>query len=423
MRSRLRAAIFVFIVFSLSFSQSSSAVEGFYKDLFVDGGVGLTGRTSLDAASYLGLSMEYLATEEQSIQDQFLLSNSDDANGVLLYPDGEPRFCCIQLNGGGATTHGNALGAEGRQRIRDFYFNGGSYTGTCAGAFIACNGYNDLDRTAYLHLWPARARTTNLTNSYTGHFIPSDSPLLNYYDFGSDLYIDNVRHNGGCYAIENDANSWTAGTEVLLRYDDPGYAFHQQVSCWAYQGNPLHGRIVVIGSHPEGESSGEKRDLMAAILSYAMDGIGRPTVKAVLENGVPRAMNDNNTTGQEKIGDRQYHHFVVEIPAGVERLTVTVDGDDDYDLDLFLNPGDFAFRNEPETIEATNDSSADESVVIDHPAEGTWYIGVKCSTPVETTEENWGYRYSGNLGVLNGVSYTLTADWDWPVDRSVWQVY
>ena len=417
---------FLFFLIFLIFCSSSRlmATEGYYKDLFVDGGIYLTERSSLYAADYLGLSMEYLATETQSIQDQLIISNTNDDNGVLLYPDGEPRFRCIQINGGAATGHGNSLGSQGRERIRDFYFHGGSYTGTCAGAFVVCNGFDDYDRTAYLHIWPARAKNTTFSNIYTGHFIPSDSPLLNYYDFGDDLYIDNVRHNSGCYTIEDDSVFWTPGTEALLRYDYPsGVNIHNNVSCWAYKGDVVQGRLVAIGSHPEGESSGEKRDLMAAILSYAIDGNGLPDFKASLENGIPWEMNDNNVSGHEKIGDKQYHHFKIDLPSNIKQLTVSIDGEDSYDLDMFLKKGDFAFRGDPEVIEAENNTSADETINIDNPSAGEWYIGVKCYTTVDTTEESWGYSYSGDVEVLNGIEYTITAEYELSEGSTYWIIY
>jgi hypothetical protein len=115
-------SLFRVLLFSIPvFCSYVNAVEGYYKDLFMDGGVSLTSRESLPAADYLGLSMEYLATSDQLLQNSILLGNSDDTNGVLLYPDGQPRFRCIFMNGGSATYHGKSLGESGRERIRNFF--------------------------------------------------------------------------------------------------------------------------------------------------------------------------------------------------------------------------------------------------------------------------------------------------------------
>jgi len=62
---------------NVAFAQQT---EGYYKDLFMDGGVGLTSRTSLYAADGLGLSMEYLATSDEDIQSMVMISNENDAN-------------------------------------------------------------------------------------------------------------------------------------------------------------------------------------------------------------------------------------------------------------------------------------------------------------------------------------------------------
>ena len=405
------------------FSNSCPAIEGFYKDLFVDGGVNLTNRRSLAAANYLNLSMEYLATEEQYIQDELIVLNDHDDNGVLLFPDGSPRFRCIQVNGGSATNHGKSLGDTGRRRIRDFYLAGGCYTGTCAGCFIVANGYNNYTSPYYLKLWPARARTTGLSDIYTGHFIPGDSPLLDYYTFGDDLYIDNVRHNYGAYAIKDDPDHWSPGTSLLLRYDYPEKKIHNHPSSWAWKEDEFSGRLAVIGSHPEGETTGEKRDLMAAIIQYAMDGRGRPITKGVLDNDITRSMNDNDKIGFEKIGDRQYHHFLVEVPAAAQNLEIILEGDDEYNLDLFLLKGDFAFKGKPGVISADEHPGAHESITITGPSPGTWYVAVKCVTTVTTIKKNWGYSYTGKLDVLNGVEYSISASWETATVRNGWLFY
>ncbi|MBN1127326.1 MAG: pre-peptidase C-terminal domain-containing protein [Sedimentisphaerales bacterium] len=398
---------------------SARAIEGYYKDLFMDGGINLTHRTSLPAADYLGLSMEYLATSDQLLQNDILLGNSNDYNGVLLYPDGQPRFRCIYMNGGSAvggasTQHGISLGESGRERIRNFYYNGGCYTGTCAGAFIVSNGNNYIaEKPEYLHIWPAKTHSTGLSSAYTGHFIPLNSPLLKYYDFGGDFYIDNVYHLAGVYVDEVDSSYWVANSEILLRYDYPEWLMHNKVSSWAYKNDVYSGRLTVIGSHPEGITSGERRDLMAALLQYALDGAGQPHVKAALQNNVTRFMNNNNLLGHEKIGDKQYHHYSVELPTGRTQLKVSVNGGDD--LSLFLKKGDFAFKDSIGVIEAANTSSFNESIIINNPPDGIWYIGVKGVNTISETQYLNFCAYDGNLEVLNGIPYTISAEWDAPI--------
>lgn len=92
-----------------------------------------------------------------------------------------------------------------------------SYVGTCAGAFFASNGYDGKkDYPYYLSAWPGMMQHTGLNKTASGVFIEEDSPLLHYYDFGGDHYVDSVRHNGGSYPVD-----LPSGTEVLACLDYP----------------------------------------------------------------------------------------------------------------------------------------------------------------------------------------------------------
>jgi hypothetical protein len=398
--------LFCFVIFSnIIFSQ------GYYKDIFMDGGVALTSHQNLPAQAYLNLSMEFIATEDVIRQNGLMVSNLDDENGVLLYPDGEPRFRVIYTNGGqSAIAHGNSLGQTGRNRIRTFYINGGSYTGTCAGAYICSSNSN-----SYYHVWPGYCRATTLnTGTFIGHFITSNSPLLNYFDFGNDMYIANIYHNQGPYADEN--NQYPAETEALLRYDYPLIPVMQdKISCWAYKKYDHTGRIVVIGSHPEGEFGGEGLELMAAILQYAIDGFGMPQVKDTLANGELRLMDRNtsdNNPAFTKIGDKQYHHFMLRILQGCDSLKITLDGDNAQPFNLYIKKDSLALRNIADYADTT--LTSDKIINIPNLAPGVWYIGVECDTTVSTTYRGWGYEYSGNLAILNGAEYSIKAEWNDP---------
>jgi hypothetical protein len=409
----------VFSLLSVHSIYCQSRREGYYKDLFMDGGVSLTSRLTLPAADSLEMSMEFIATSNLSVQSTIMISNAIDANGVLLYPDGEPRFRVIYTNGGSATNHGESLGENGRQIIRRYYENGGSYTGSCAGAFISSLGTDPAgsDRAAYYHIWPGYACSTGEQDIRTGHFIPQESPLLNYYDFGGDNYVSDVYHNGGCYAWEPNM---PPGTEILARYDYPASVLmNNRASVWAYRNedNPESGRVVVTGSHPEGITTGERLDLMAAILQYASEGAGTPHLKAALSNGEIRIM-DKSTAEKDpaytRIGDRQYHHFSVELPEGNSTLTLTVTGDDRYHLSLYLNSNDFAFNSN--AIYKERGEGANKMITVENLSGGTYYVSVECETTVTAIGRGEYYEYTGNTDVLNGVAYTIRADWSATTD-------
>ena len=392
--------------------------EGYYRDLFMDSGVALTSRRNLPAAEMLGLSMEYLALpnrgaldSDKALQVRLLGGWKDDPNGILLYPDGAPRFRCVYVNGGSATRHGASLGPAGRNAYRKFFMGGGSYTGSCAGAYLPTLAPRRQEiRKEYLHIWPGHVQPTGLLKTPTGLFIPEGSPLLRYADFGGDRYVAAVYHNGGCWADPKDPWFWAPGTEVLARFDYPALAMHKKAACWAWKSSPSSGRLVVIGSHPEGAGWGEQRDLMASILRYALEGTGLPRVKASLESGLPRTMDDNTRRGWERIGDRQYHHFTVQVPPGSRALVVDLRGRrPDRDLNLFVRRGKFAFEGAPGVEAAANGPDPVEEIRIESPEPGTWYIGVKEVTVVKYERTPWGWRYSGNLDVLKGVPYRITA--------------
>ena len=93
--------------------------RSYYKDVFLDAGIGLTSRKTLAAAGYLGLSLEGISfpqtskdTKEIAMQKAIVAGDSKDWNGRLLYPDGQPRYRLLFVNGGVSTDHGKSLGVK-----------------------------------------------------------------------------------------------------------------------------------------------------------------------------------------------------------------------------------------------------------------------------------------------------------------------
>ena len=408
-----------------AFAQNNNA-NGYYKDVFMDSGIKVTSRTELPAVRYLGLSMEtyYSAsgkdghpiTMTDTLMQQFtMIGSAQDQNGILLYPDGAPRYRMIYMNGGKAGGHGRSLGKEGKNRFQTYIKNGGSYVGSCAGAFIASSRTtkDSVPRETYLNLWPGVTVTTGLIKSHTGMFVVKKSPLLKYSSFGGDMYIDSVRHNGGCYASPDI--DFPKGTEPLLRYDYDkevkGKYFHNQISAWAYKKNAQSGRLVLIGSHPESVTSGERLDLMAAMMRYAMDGNGDPQIKRELQNHVAvemSKMTNDNDPAHCRVGDRQYHHFKIEIPKHTKQLEVvleSVDPTNTHNLSLYVNRNDFAFNNQ--SLYKDVSLGIDKKLVIENPKAGTYYISVFGEDTVKADEGVYGVVYTDNLDVLNGVPYRV----------------
>ena len=413
-------------------ASAQSRADGFYKDLFMDSGTKLNTYQDLPAVKLLNLKMERICTYdnvvgmkhdptefELGLMKSIFAGSETDANGVLLYPDGAPRFKVIYVNGGKSASHGEAVTAGGRDNIRKFFANGGSYVGTCAGAYFCSKGVRRSDGSSkeyetYLGIFPALVRGTALSTSATGLTVEKKCPLLKYYDFGGDYQIDSVRHNGGCYLPEDNIPE---GTELLMRYIGDTLklknSIHKTVNAWAYKASEQGGRIVVTGSHPERMISGDRLQMFAGMIRYAIEGNGKPQIKAELESGVARRMvkeTKDNVPESTCIGDKQYHHFTIEVPKGAKELEVelkSMPGRDNYDLFIYASDKGFAFNDVAQWFNVLE--GVDKKLVIPAPKAGKMYISVFCDTTVDTVDTEFGERYTGRIDVLNGVPYIVKA--------------
>ena len=397
----------------------------------MDSGIHLTSRHHLSATRFVGLSMDYFASASKnklSKQDTLLQSNifcgsEKDANGWLLYPDGAPRFRMIYVNGGSSAAHARSLTDEGRENLRNYIAAGGSYVGTCAGAYLATEGsfrnnkvsYRDL----YLGVWPGYAHPTRLSKSYTKMTIARRSPLLRYYDFGGDRMVDSVRHNGGCYAMVAESGKLPKGTEVLARYkfsNTKRVKIDGEASVWAYKAGENSGRVVMCGSHPEGVPQGERLQFMSAMMLYAMDGNAAPSVKGELKAGEVREMNkrtEDVDPAYTAIGDRQYHHFVIDVPKRCRRAVISLEGYESkvrFDLTLCAKRGEFAFHDN--TLTKVVSRGCKKQLVLENPKAGQWYVSVFCETTVAPLLGKYGTRYTGKVSVLNGVPYKISVKYE-----------
>ena len=391
--------------------------RSFYKDIFLDSGVALTSRKSLASADYLGLSLEGVSfpysganAKEVALQNAIISGDQKDLNGRLLYPDGQPRYRLLFVNGGNSKTHGQSLEEKGLKNMRLFVENGGCYVGTCAGAFFASNGYDgQKDYPYYLSIWPGMMQHTGLRNTQSGMFIEKESPLLQYYDFGGDFYVDSIRHNTGGYPSD-----FPLRTEILARYDYQKKAdVHRKPSIWAYKESPYSGRIVMEGSHPEEVPDGERRDLTAAMMLYAMDGVGAVTLKGFLKNGEERVMDKettDNNSAYTRIGDLQTHHFAAYIPSGARNVRVELNGSNNCDFALMMCQDSYAFADMAEYRSAVPGEK--QQLSFQAIREGFWFIAVQCLTTVTVKETDYGQEYCGKTEVLNGIPYSISISWE-----------
>lgn len=400
----------------------------YYKDVIMQGGLGLTSRTTLPAAKMLDWSMEYFIGESGNLPDSLLehkvwAHSEEDDNGILLFPDGEPRYRVVYNNGGNASTFSNALGTTGRQRYEEFVHAGGCYVGSCAGAFFATRycvkteGRKDF-YPKYIGIWPGCIENTHLSSSYHGIIIDNGSPLLRYYSYGGDNYVAEVRHNGGCFC-RTDLD-WPQNGEVLARYDVSMCsvnAFDGTPVIWSVKEQEEWGRVISCGSHPESVESGERRDLMAAMLCYAADGCGIAKVKAVLKNGdkyvCDRCTADNDPQ-HTKIGDGQCHYYTVGIPASAKNVKVKLSYEGDYNIHLGAKRGCLPTEENAEYM--VKDGGSEKEFTIESTEECILYIGVhNLSRPLASSikvDKNGTCIYESGKELLNGIAYTLSISWN-----------
>ena len=177
--------------------------------------------------------------------------------------------------------------------------------------------------------------------------------------------------------------------------------------------------MIATGSHPESNpqgmiSKGPSLNLFSALVQYAIDETGPTRIKGALRNGEPRIMDrktSDNDPAHTRIGDKQYHHFTVDIPRGARNITLRLEGGyPQDDLFLMLRKGDFAWAREARFADCSQGCS--KTMTFETLPAGTWYVGVHCATTVDTEPTDKGCIYTGHVETLNGVPYTLTITWE-----------
>jgi len=61
--------------------------------------------------------------------------------GADIAAGGLKGFDLVMFTGGSGSAEAAGLGEKGREEVRDFVRNGGGYVGICAGAYLACSGF------------------------------------------------------------------------------------------------------------------------------------------------------------------------------------------------------------------------------------------------------------------------------------------
>jgi len=447
--------------------------RGYYKTLFVNGGVGinhLVDENDLPWIKSMGLDkdFEYVSASNTKEQDSITAlgilvsapSNTDvtwnDENGVLLYPDGKPRFRAVYVNGGSSQRHGRFLSQDGRDRFHDFYYKGGSYVASCAGTFLATkyvdgvNSYNNSDESENFTfgIWPGELYHTKMPVNISkyGSIWTSLKAETAFGGFSAGDTIELVRHHGGSYLPNTTYSSalipqperlfsYQYTTDPSAATDSTRYTYNNLMNyeifgakktkrdstcIWAYKNASTTGRAVLCGSHPEDNISTSQIQLMSNMMEYALQGSGSATLKATLEFGTVREMNalwSDGTPLFARIGDRQYHHFKFETTEVLDELILTLgsqyDAASGIDLYLALRKGGPAWLSDADYVLCNK--GGNKEFRIENLPDGTWYVSVYCATTVTSTKTiatsyRKFFKYSGKTETLDGIAYTIKVE-------------
>lgn len=405
--------VFLLIIFSCLFikgKDKKNHTPGFYKTIFWDRGKGLDD-SNFPVFRHLDVSCDSNVDLDEEKQRKLICGNQYDLNGILLYPDNTPRYQVLFTPGGDSRNHGIFLTEKGRENIRIFFRNGGSYVGICGGAAIASlSRENEKTWPEYYHLWPGYLEQLNLGPIYPNLKFEGNSDLLSYFSGLDKRVIQKVSFTYGSYPV-NSGDSVPPGTKTHMRFDLNGSPLDGEVSCWSYKPSVYSGTMVAINCHPEVHSDGEQLELTKALFLYAMDGIGKPRIKGKLIKGEIRKMNLSTLDrkrGFTKIGDGQIHHFVVELKDSVENLTISLTKAEDVDFNIFVNRGELA--NPHEFLHSKNTAGTGNLILLGKQEAGNLYIGIHCLASVSGSIDSPDFLKK-NSPVLSGTSYELTVDW------------
>ncbi len=267
----------------------------------------------------------------------------------------------------------------------------------------------------YFNLWPGRMNGPNVSSTPVDKIINAGSPFIGYNGFKEGDEISGVYHNNGASI---DATDMYPGTQICAMHTSNSLKGYGAI--WTWKDNDTTGRVLGHTGHPEGSSSESKIKYITASMLLLADGLGRPDIKHQLVNNEPITM-DKETADNDplytKIGDKQYHHFIIVLENPAKNVSIELDGEDGYDFHLFAAQDTLAFNYSGDYADSS--SGADKILSIEDVVPAcTLYVGVKLNTTVISNQDEVCFdrdlftEYSGRPEVLNGIAYTITATWD-----------
>ncbi|MCX7886141.1 MAG: succinylglutamate desuccinylase/aspartoacylase family protein [Verrucomicrobiae bacterium] len=233
----------------------------------------MSGRAALrvalyDAAGAGGQGPQRIRELVTRLKNAVLMPIGPDeiCNGAL------PQFNVLVCPGGSGSAQGNAIGKEGRERIRKFVEDGSGYIGICAGAYLATSGYSwglkILDAKTVSPKWRRGVGMVKIELTDKGREILGDHPGL----------LDCKYANGPilCPAGEDtlpdyEVLAWFR-TEIA-KNDTPAGVMVNSPAIVA--GRCGKGRVMAISPHPEQTDGLQELVTRAIRWAAGMNGTGR----------------------------------------------------------------------------------------------------------------------------------------------------
>ncbi|MCZ7643901.1 MAG: pre-peptidase C-terminal domain-containing protein [Planctomycetota bacterium] len=381
------------------FAEALSAVEAARKELEggepgallgewwhggVLGAVYYTGKGAqkLGAFEALGKRIsQKLKLPYQEIHAADLLGRSNDANGILLYPDGAARARFFIMPGGQAHDTWNELKEPGRKLLMGAFQNGMNYIGSCGGCWAASSGWDVKNALCtQFCLWPGKLNAKGPARQDP----PPDIVLAPFHPLAKAApggVLKGVFFNGGPTEMTLNVPS----TEYIGRFEGGGHPeLPGKPALIAYcPPDARGGRLVVCAAHPETKFPA----FMDAMADYAIDH----------PYALPRNPLASGAAVQGVSGDKQLQYYEIKVTDGARKLEIVLTGLDG-NVDLWVRHG------QPPNLAASdarsaNPGTADEKVSL-APKPGVYFIVVY-----------------GNHEALSGVKYTLTASLETPATK------
>lgn len=346
---------------------------GYKADILINGGYKLSA-SGTAAPKALGWSYDTFWNNSFSTNRAYFDGSSSDLNGALLYPDGQERYVGVFYNGGSAG-HGRYIG---RQSVPAFVEQGGFYTGSCAGLFMALAYRYDLvpDLKA--------GSNSGISGWHTVTVDPTSSFAPYLQKYVPDLSM-RVQHFYGPILKEK----WTPpDVELIGTISRAASSIRHMngtfMSTFSQQDG--EGPVFLNVSHPEYGGSGPRLGWQMAALEMVRDHKDMvPDIKGNLVKGDIVTM----TGVGQKVGDKQYHLFDVDV-TGQDTLDVSLSGTTG-NVDLYVQCGGLA--NERSYLgKSIQAGTANEQVTVAVPAGVT-----SCNIAAY-----------GNHTVKNGAGYSLS---------------